>query len=164
MLIAVDAAATGDYTRSIRVDGDDSISQLGIRLQRFMDERHASEKEKDRVKQAELSRQDDLRQKVDQLLEVVGSAADEIGDVVGLIQDIAEQTNLLALNATIEAARAGDAGAGFVVVASEVKELANQTARASDGIRGRVEGIQASKVEAAKAIGSYTLADELVGV
>ena len=56
----------------------------------------------------------------------LGTAADEIGKVIEVIQDIAEQTNLLALNATIEAARAGDAGKGFAVVATEVKELAKQ--------------------------------------
>ena len=76
-------------------------------------------------------------------------AAQKIGDVVGLIRSIAEQTNLLALNATIEAARAGEAGKGFAVVASEVKALANQTARATEDISTQVEAIQsAAKVSA----------------
>ena len=61
-------------------------------------------------------------------------AANQIGEVVQLINDIAEQTNLLALNATIEAARAGDAGKWFAVVASEVKSLANQTTQATESI------------------------------
>ncbi|MBC8356442.1 MAG: DUF3365 domain-containing protein [Planctomycetes bacterium] len=82
----------------------------------------------------------------------LGSAADEIGKVIEVIQDIAEQTNLLALNATIEAARAGEAGKGFAVVATEVKELAKQTAAATDDIRGRIEGIQNSTGEAVQAI------------
>ncbi len=71
-------------------------------------------------------------------------ASTKIGQVIKLITSVAEQTNLLALNATIEAARAGDAGKGFAVVANEVKELAKQTAEATEDISQRVEGIQRS--------------------
>ncbi|MBE1424730.1 methyl-accepting chemotaxis protein [Desulfomicrobium macestii] len=74
----------------------------------------------------------------------LGVAAREIGKVTEAINAISSQTNLLALNATIEAARAGDAGKGFAVVANEIKELANQTATATDEIRQRIEGIQTS--------------------
>lgn len=74
----------------------------------------------------------------------LGDAAKEIGNVVETITDISEQVNLLALNATIEAARAGDAGRGFAVVANEIKDLANQTAKATGEIKERVEGIQTS--------------------
>jgi methyl-accepting chemotaxis protein len=84
----------------------------------------------------------------------LGSAAEEIGKVIDVIQDIAEQTNLLALNATIEAARAGEAGKGFAVVATEVKELAKQTAAATDDIRRRIEAIQGTTGQAVESIRS----------
>ncbi|UUX49160.1 cache domain-containing protein [Nisaea acidiphila] len=81
------------------------------------------------------------------------SSAERIGEVVSLINDIAEQTNLLALNATIEAARAGEAGKGFAVVASEVKSLANQTGSATQEIAGQISAIQQATKEAADVIG-----------
>ena len=93
-----------------------------------------------------------LAQASDAKIGQLGSAANDIGKVIDEIQDIAEQTNLLALNATIEAARAGDAGKGFAVVATEVKELAKQTAAATEDIRKRIIGIQASTVEAVNSI------------
>lgn len=79
-------------------------------------------------------------------------ASREITDVVKLINDIAEQTNLLALNATIEAARAGEAGKGFAVVASEVKSLANQTATATSTINEQINAVQARTQQAANAM------------
>lgn len=80
------------------------------------------------------------------------AAAQQIGDIIKLINEIAGQTNLLALNATIEAARAGDAGKGFAVVASEVKALATQTARATDEIQVKVSEIQAATGGAKSAV------------
>ena len=82
--------------------------------------------------------------------------AQRIGDVVKLIQDIAEQTNLLALNATIEAARAGEAGRGFAVVASEVKSLAVQTAKATGEIAKEISSVQSSTGDAVAAIRAIT--------
>ncbi|MBN2442691.1 MAG: hypothetical protein JXJ04_15150 [Spirochaetales bacterium] len=82
----------------------------------------------------------------------LGKSAEEIGKVTGVIQVIAQQTNLLALNAAIEAASAGEAGKGFAVVANEVKELAKQTASATEDITGKIEGIQDSTNAAIEAI------------
>ena len=81
-------------------------------------------------------------EEANQKIERLADAADEIGNVIGLINQIASQTNLLALNATIEAARAGEAGRGFAVVATEVKNLAGQTAQATDEISSKITGIQ----------------------
>ena len=88
----------------------------------------------------------------DARINALSQAAGRIGDVVKLITAIAEQTNLLALNATIEAARAGEAGRGFAVVASEVKQLASQTAKATDEISTQIAGMQTATQESVAAI------------
>lgn len=88
-----------------------------------------------------------------QMIDMLAQAAGRIGDIVALISEIAEQTNLLALNATIEAARAGEAGKGFAVVASEVKSLANQTAKATEDITAQISGMQQAVGQVVNAIG-----------
>jgi methyl-accepting chemotaxis protein len=90
----------------------------------------------------------------------LGTSSQEIGDVIKVISSIAQQTNLLALNATIEAARAGEAGKGFAVVANEVKELAKQTAKATNDITNKIGAIQGDTKNAVEAIGGISLAVE----
>nr|WP_320192750.1 methyl-accepting chemotaxis protein [uncultured Desulfobacter sp.] len=95
-----------------------------------------------------VAKAEHISRKVDDL----GKAATEISKVTEAIADISEQTNLLALNATIEAARAGDAGKGFAVVAAEIKELAKQTAQATDEIGLKIREVQSTTTESVNAI------------
>lgn len=90
------------------------------------------------------------------IITVLGESSLDIGNVIKVITSIAQQTNLLALNATIEAARAGEAGKGFAVVANEVKELAKQTATATEDISRKIEAIQNDSQSAVTSIGSVT--------
>jgi methyl-accepting chemotaxis protein len=93
-----------------------------------------------------------VAEETNQTVAKLGESSVEIGKVIKVITSIAQQTNLLALNATIEAARAGEAGKGFAVVANEVKELAKQTAAATEDISGKIEAIQSDTKNAVGAI------------
>ncbi len=95
-------------------------------------------------------------QSASKAIERLEHSSNEIGNIIKVINNIASQTNLLALNATIEAARAGEAGKGFAVVANEVKELAKQTADATEQIKGMIETIQADTSTAVEAVESIT--------
>jgi methyl-accepting chemotaxis protein len=97
-----------------------------------------------------------VAQQTNQTISKLGESSVEIGKVIKVITSIAQQTNLLALNATIEAARAGEAGRGFAVVANEVKELAKETAKATEEIGLKIETIQGDTRSAVTAIGEVS--------
>jgi methyl-accepting chemotaxis protein len=101
--------------------------------------------------------------KTNDTIKELGESSQEIGQVIKVITSIAQQTNLLALNATIEAARAGEAGKGFAVVANEVKELARQTAKATEEISKKIEAIQSATGIAIGAIGSIGSIGGIIG-
>jgi methyl-accepting chemotaxis protein len=101
------------------------------------------------------NRATDETQQTSKLIHGLSDAAEKIGTIIQLIQAIASQTNLLALNATIEAARAGDAGRGFAIVASEVKNLATQTAQATEQIASQIATIQSATGESVAAIAKF---------
>jgi len=126
-------AAVGDATGQL----DGAVNEISARVQ-----------ESSKISQNAVTQ---IRE-AGSIVRTLSEASAEIGKVVSLIQAIAEQTNLLALNATIEAARAGEAGRGFAVVASEVKSLATQTAKATEEISGRISAVVGATEQAVAAI------------
>ncbi len=141
--ISINMASVSDAAQSL----SERVRDTGLRAQQSVN--------------AATNAVDAARQTSDTMHELE-TGAQEIGEILNLIQDIAAQTNLLALNATIEAARAGDAGKGFAVVAQEVKNLANQTGTATDRIAQRITGIQTTTGVAVQAIA--TIRDSITGI
>ncbi|MCL2480184.1 MAG: methyl-accepting chemotaxis protein [Spirochaetaceae bacterium] len=116
------------------------------------------------VTKNKMSDADDKAKNTNMIIQRLEIASKQIGKIVNVINDIADQTNMLALNAAIEAAGAGEAGKGFMVVANEVKELAKQTATATDEIADQIENMQKNMTEAVGAVSEITeLINEMTG-
>lgn len=137
------AGAAGDVTQSIQTVAA-GAEEMGASIREIS----SNANEAARV----ANEATEVAKRTSETVSKLGVSSREIGDVVNTITAIAEQTNLLALNATIEAARAGDAGKGFAVVAGEVKDLAQETGKATDDITAKITAIQADTDGAVAAI------------
>lgn len=152
--VAKSGKKTADNTKTMAESSKDMTAQID-NVASAIEEMTASLNEvaKNSAQANRVSQKADQRTKeINTRMEALVASSKQIGKVINVIKDIADQTNMLALNATIEAAGAGDAGKGFAVVAGEVKELAKQSADATDVISVQIEEIQSATDEAVHAI------------
>ncbi len=152
--VAESGKKTSENIREMAKSGEDISSQIAAiasaaeEMTMSLNEVAKNTAQANRISQNANQRAQDVNARMSAL----SAASKKIGKIVSLIKDIADQTNMLALNATIEAASAGSAGRGFAVVAGEIKELAKQSAEATDEIAGQIEEIQTFTSDAVTAI------------
>jgi methyl-accepting chemotaxis protein len=165
--VAVFARKTAENVRNVADSGDEIASDIELiatsveEMTVSLNEVAKNTAQASHISQNAASRTLEMNAK----MEALENASKQIGKIVGVIKDIADQTNMLALNATIEAAGAGEAGKGFAVVAGEVKELARQSADATDEISNQIEQIQNSTTDVVAAIREINgIINEIAGI